>query len=92
MNGMRSAATIGGTIAFRTAMRRDATTAPPKPWTAIPGTRYAATSSDAAATSHESRSRKGRKRGRSGFQAGRSPCGAVSDIAIPTLTSGRGRA
>ena len=31
MNGIRSAATIGGTIAFRTAIRSDATTAPPEP-------------------------------------------------------------
>ena len=92
MNGIRSAATIGGTIAFRTAIRSDATTAPPKPWTATPGTRYAATSSDAAATSHESRSLNGRTRGRSGFQTGLSPCGAGPDIASRTLTSDRGRA
>ncbi len=45
MNGSRSAATIGGRIAFRTAITAEATIAPPKPLTWTPGTIQAANSS-----------------------------------------------
>ncbi len=55
MNGSRSAATIGGRNAFRTAITAEATTAPRKPLTWTPGTIPAAISSAPAATSHESR-------------------------------------
>ena len=73
MNGNRSAATIGGRIALRTAISRAATTAPQKPSTATPGTSLAAISRAAALSSHETRSRSGRYFGRSGCQVTASP-------------------
>ena len=80
MNGMRSAAMIGGISALRIAIRSAATTAPPNPLTETPGTIHAATSSAAAETSHETRSRSGWKRGRAGSQTTRSPYGTGSGM------------
>ena len=73
MNGKRSAATIGGRIAFSTAISSAATTAPPKPSTETPGTIVAAISSAAALSSHDRRTRRGRYFGRSGCQLTGSP-------------------
>ena len=74
MNGSRSAATIGGRIAFRIAISSAATTAPPKPSTETPGTIAAATSSAAALSEpRERRARTGRNLGRSGCQVICSP-------------------
>ncbi len=69
MNGIRTAATIGGMIAFRTAIASVATAAPPKLPTSTAGTSFAAISSAAAASSQERSSRPGRKRGLAGSQS-----------------------
>ena len=69
MNGIRTAATIGGMIAFRTAITSVASAAPPKFPTSTAGTSFAAISRAAAASSQERSSRPGRKRGLTGCQS-----------------------
>jgi L-ascorbate metabolism protein UlaG (beta-lactamase superfamily) len=88
MNGIRSAAISGGTIAFSTAIASEASAAPPKLWIAIDGTSHAAISSDAAATSQERSRRPARKRGFAGLQAVSSPYATVDIDAHATAGSG----
>ena len=80
MNGRRSAAISGGTIAFRIAIARLTPIAPTKPLTETPGTISAARKSEAAERSQPIRRRGARKRGRPGCQTTSSPYTASSAI------------
>ena len=82
----------GGSRAFRTAIRAAASSAPPKPSIATPGTIPAATSSASAEMTHETTRRSGWRRGRSGRQAGRSPWGVECGIRRPASPPPRARA
>jgi hypothetical protein len=73
MNGRRSAATIGGRNALRTAITAEAMIAPATPLTWTPGTSAAAISSAPAATTQASRTWPSLILGRSGLQPARSP-------------------
>ena len=73
VSGSRSAATIGGRIAFRIPITTAATSAAPKPFTCAPGTIAQPISSDSVATSHVTRSLTMLKRGRAGRQMRVSP-------------------
>ena len=73
VNGRRSAATIGGSTAFRIAISAAAMNASPTPWTVTCGTIAAATPTAAADTIQLIASLNGLKRGVSGFQTTSSP-------------------
>jgi hypothetical protein len=73
MNGSRSAARIGGTMALRTAMRAATRNAAPVASSANPGTTHAATVMDAAETIHETIVRTSPRRGVAGSQRTLSP-------------------
>ena len=65
IRGSRSATTIGGMKALRTAIAAAARRAAPKPFTEASGTIEAATRSETDATTHARTIRRGRRRGRS---------------------------
>ena len=73
MNGRRSAAMIGGRMAFMIATRAATSSAPQNPGTETPGSTAAAASTPAPETSHATASLTGSSRGRSGFHSGRAP-------------------
>src|SRR4051794_29372382 len=73
MNGSRSAARIGGSTAFRTAMTAATRKAEPGSWSATPGTIHAATATDAAATTQATKVRTKRRRGVAGSQLATAP-------------------
>ena len=77
VSGSRRPATIGGRTALSTAISAATMKAPPTAPRLTPGTRAAATYTEAAATIHETTSRRGRNRGFAGCQSTPVPYAAV---------------
>src|SRR5215204_4703440 len=73
VNGSRSAATIGGSTAFRTATTAATRSAPAVPLTSTPGRIAAAAQSAAAVSTHDNSTRTGLYFGRTGCQVTASP-------------------
>ena len=73
MNGRRSAAMIGGRMAFMIATMAATTSAPQNPGTETPGSTNAAASSPAPETTHAIARRTGSSRGRCGSHTGATP-------------------
>ena len=76
MNGIRSAAAIGGSTALRIAIRSAVTSAPLKPSTEMPGSSHAAISSAAAVSTQVEQDRQ-----RPVAQPGRLPAGLLAHAA-----------